>query len=109
MELKNTKIDDVLGGCFINNLTKELDNNLSEEYLLFNRMKHYICSMMIYNNERYYPIRFPGATRGGIVVDNNNIIIKIIINKDFIENNKLKIYNSNVINNINKFIGYKII
>lgn len=84
-----------------NIITLELDNQLKIN-VGGCPFKNYIY------NDRYqnkYAIRYPGATRGHIEVDDNNIIVKIKIYHD--EYHTDNIYKSTVENAMKKFIGYK--
>ena len=52
-------------------------------------------------------IRYPGATRGYIELDNNNIITDIVLYSDACFDT-LKQYDVKVIEAVKKFIGYKL-
>lgn len=83
----------------VNDLTKELDTYLdfSQKYDLNNYIYEHP-----FNNS--WPIRYPGATRGGIRVDENNIITDIVLYKDSDD-----IYKENVRDILEKYIGMKLV
>lgn len=83
----------------VNDLTKELD-----DYLDFNlkyKLNNYIYDHPFDNS---WPIRYPGATRGGIRVDENNIITDIVLYEDSDD-----IYKKNVRDILSKYIGMKLV
>lgn len=86
---------------YVNDLTKEIDKYLDGKW------PEYWCTY-IYGNKPnhhgWYSFRFPGATRGGIKVDKDNIIEKIEFFRDI-----TFIYKDDVEEAIKKFIGSKII
>ena len=83
-------------------LTKELDDisNISKDrhYDMFH---HYILANEWCKKEKCLVIRVPGGTVGGIWIDDNNIITKIIVDTDYM----VKTYPDNVNDIIQKFIG----
>ena len=83
----------------VNDLTKELDEylDINEEY----RLNNYIYDHPFNNS---WPIRYPGATRGGIRVDKNNIITDIVLYTDSDD-----IYKENVRDILDKYIGMKLV
>lgn len=84
-----------------NAITFELDDQLlANDNMLLN---------YVYNERRNnrYLIRYPGATRGYIQVDDDNVIINIKIYHD--EYKTDSIYKSTVENSMKKFIGCKFI
>lgn len=83
----------------VNDLTKELD-----DYLLINET--YKINNYIYDHpfDNSWPIRYPGATRGGIRVDENNIITDIVLYEDSDD-----IYKKNVREILSKYIGMKLV
>lgn len=84
-------------GFYINDLTIDMDKCLLKKHSGF-------CTY-IYNSKcnNKYPIRYPGATRGHIKVDDNDIITEIKLYAD------TNIYNSNVFMCFDKYIGKKFI
>jgi len=89
----------------INELTREMDG-----YLLPNHTEHlkpsggtYLCSGNCKNN---YAIRYLGATRGYIEVDDENIIQDIVL-YDTAYKNCVKCYFENVKDIIKKYTGAK--
>ena len=66
--------------------------------------KHYVLADKYCINEKCLAIRIPGGTLGGIWFDNNNIIIKIKVDTNYV----VKTYPSDVNEQIQKFVGQKI-
>ena len=87
---------------YVNDLTKEIDKHLESTEWPEN-FRTYIYGDKP-NNHGWYSFRFPGATRGGIKVNEDNIIEKIEFFKDI-----TLIYKDSVEEAVKKFIGYKII
>lgn len=88
-----------------NDLTREMDSYLIDtikelEYI----GSTYICYEIPINNK--WAIRFPGATRGHLEVDDNMIIIDIKLYDD--NYNTDKIYKNNVRECFDKYIGMKL-
>ena len=85
---------------YICKLTEDMDNCIKNE----NPTRFKTC---IYNGkiDKYWLIRFPGATRGRITVDENEVITNIEIYKD--ENNIYRPETEDTLKE--KYIGYKII
>lgn len=83
----------------VNDITKMLDKHLKKEIEGF---YNYIY------NERFeggiYLIRYPGATRGKVKVDENMVIEDIII-----YSNTDECYEKDVRNYLNEFIGMKMV
>lgn len=83
-------------------LTKELDMlaKLSERhsYKLFS---HYILADNCSKKERCFAIRVPGGTVGGIWIDDNNVITKIVINTNYV----VTTYPDDVNELMEKYIG----
>lgn len=85
-----------------NVITLELDKHLIFESNL--SLKNYIY------NEKFkdsYAIRYPGATRGHIKVDENNIITEIKIYHDKYRTDK--IYKDTIDKALEKFIGFEFV
>lgn len=72
--------------------------NLMPSYDLYH---HYILVDTIALKEKVIPIRVPGGTVGAIWIDENNKIIKIQIDRDYV----IKAYPPNVNEIIAEFIG----
>lgn len=85
----------------VNDLTQEMDSYLKDSISGF--------YTYIYNSKcnNKYPIRYPGATRGHIEVDENDIIINIKLYIDKYETNT--IYNDSVVECFEKYVGKKFI
>lgn len=83
-------------------LTKELDSlaKLSERehYDFFH---HYIVADNWCKKNKCLAIRVPGGTVGGIWIDDNNIITKIVVDTEYV----VKTYPSNINVLIQKFVG----
>lgn len=86
---------------YVNDLTKEIDKHLG------NGWPEYFCTYIYGNRPNqhgWYSFRFPGATRGGIRVNADNIIEEIKFFRDI-----TFIYDEGVEEAVKKFIGSKII
>lgn len=77
-------------------ISKSLDLNLA----------NYIMYWGTYNGITEWVIRFPGATRGKIVVDKNDIIKEICIYDDIYDTND--IYEEGLDDELQKFVGTKL-
>ena len=87
---------------YINNLTKEMDTYL--KYKSPYTFGTYLCGKY----QGRCAIRYPGATRGHIKVDENEVIIEIVLYKG--ENyDTSEIYESNVEECFEKYIGMRIV
>lgn len=87
---------------YTNDLTREMDTYLKiKSAYSFNT---YICSKY----KDMYPIRYPGATRGHIRVDENEIITEIVLykNEDY---DTSEIYESDIEECFKKYIGMRIV
>lgn len=97
LELKNSWSDE-----YICEITKELDTlaglNKCVSYPLF---YHYILIDEYNNTTKCLPIRVPGGTVGGIWIDDNNVITKIVVDTEYV----VKTYPNNVNDLIHKFVG----
>ena len=96
-ELITTKLNKGNSKYFTNELIEEIDKHLIFERI--NNLQTYILGDKPYNS--YYAIRYPGATRGGIKVDENNVITHIVIEEGF--------YKESVQEGVKEFIGCKIV
>lgn len=85
-----------------NDLTREMDNYLIKS-IDSTRLKTYIYDYF-FEESMCYAIRFPGATRGFIRINEENIIKEIKLYDDLKE-----IYENDVINCFRKYIGMKLI
>lgn len=93
-------------GDFINDLTKEMDNHLTEDNC--KAFGTYIYDHQIHKN--HWAIRYPGATRGHILVDDNNVIQDIKLYDTATDSIKsVGCYKDSVKDAVKKFIGYKIV
>ena len=89
---------------------------ISESYFSERRQKGGFCTYVL-EVDTYRPnfmaIRFPGATRGHIEIDENSIIKDIVFYEDSgiakKEPNNVGIYKEEIIDAVKKFIGRKII
>lgn len=83
-------------------LTRELDN-LSGILKLhyYDMFHHYILADEWCKKEKCLAVRVPGGTVGGIYFDDNNVIIKIVIDTNYV----VKTYPSNVNELIQKYVG----
>ena len=86
-------------------LTKELDkiSNISKQhyYGMSYHYYHYILVDDWCKNEKCLAIRVPGGTVGGIYFDDNNIIVRIVIDTNYV----VKTYPANVNELIQSFVG----
>lgn len=83
-------------------LTRELDslaklNEKSHHDFFY----HYILADDFYKREKCLSIRVPGGTVGGVWIDDNNIITKIVVDTDYV----VKTNPNNVNETIQKFVG----
>lgn len=97
-----TRVEGFNDDMYKNDLTTELD-----KYLLDAFKKNYLIGTYLYGEpkERKLAIRYPGATRGGILFDYNNIITKIIID----DNWSCYDCNSEMHAVLEKYVGAKLI
>ena len=83
-------------------LTEELDSLAKltdrEHYDWYH---HYILADDWCINKKCLAIRIPGGTLGGIWIDDNNVITKIVVDTDYV----VKTYPKNVNELIQKFVG----
>lgn len=98
MELITVKQQYGLDDDYENDLTKEMDKHLLKKHKDF---KSYICKGNM-------ALRYPGATRGHIEIDDNMVIVDIVL-YDTACDNIVKCYKSTIREVIKKFIGAKII
>lgn len=77
-----------------------------DKYLKFENPMPSFCTY-IYNGkiDKYWLIRFPGASRGRITVDENEVIVNIEIYND--ENNIYKPETEDILKQ--KYLGYKMV
>ena len=66
--------------------------------------KHYVLVDNYCLNKKCLAIRIPGGTLGGIWFDDNDVIIKIKVDTNYV----VKSYTSDVNEQIQKFVGQKI-
>lgn len=83
-------------------LTKELDiiSGISKEHY-YSMFYHYILADDWCKKQKCLAIRVPGGTVGGIWIDDNNTITKVVVDTDYV----VKSYPDNVNELIQKFIG----
>ena len=83
-------------------LTKELDDmsGISKQHY-YDMFHHYILADEWCRNQKCLAIRVPGGTVGGIHFDDNSIIIKIVVDTNYV----VKTYLANVNELIQKFVG----
>lgn len=85
---------------YTNDLTREMDSYLCNHVDSF---RTYIYDTPFNNT---WAIRYPGATRGHIKLDENNIIKEIVLYKNY---NSHTIYKDNIEECFSKYIGMKFI
>ena len=90
---------------FVCNLTRELDKvsgiAADQHYSLFH---HYVLADEQCMNNKCLAIRVPGGTVGGIWIDKNNMITKIVIDTNYV----VKTYPDDVNDLMEKYIREKI-
>ena len=83
-------------------LTKELDQlsglNTKEHYSLF---YHYILADKFCKEEKCLAIRVPGGTVGGVWIDDDNVITKIVVDTEYV----IDTYPDDINDIIRKFVG----
>ncbi len=102
------------GHEYYNELTREMDKHLEQVYK--ESLEHfgwdgtYICEKDVRPNFKndVYAIRYPGATRGHIEVDENNCIVSILL-YDTAVGGCVGCYENSVNDIFDKYIGAKII
>lgn len=103
MKLSNKR--EYISSNYICELTKELDvlSNL-EKREHYDWFYHYIVADNYCKQQKCLAIRVPGGTVGGIWIDDNNVITKIVIDTDYV----VKTYPNNVNDIVQRFIGESI-
>lgn len=83
-------------------LTKDLDDlsGISKRQN-FDAFHHYILVDEYCKKEKCLAIRVPGGTVGGIWIDDNNVITKIVVDINYV----VKTYPNNINELLQKFIG----
>lgn len=97
---KDTKYE--IMGQYYCDISKFLDYQADIES--DSRQKHYILARNYFLKERCLPIRVPGGTVGGIRIDSNNVITKIVVDTGYV----IKTYPKNINDLMQKFVGEKI-
>ena len=91
-----------LDGHYVCELTEMLDDlagiSKRDTYDIY---FHYILIDTCFKKDNCFPIRVPGGTVGGIWVDDNNIITKIVIDRDYV----VKSYPEDVEQQVQKYLG----
>lgn len=67
-------------------------------------IRHYILATNSYKKDHLYAIRIPGGTVGDIETDNNDIILNLTIDVNYV----VRTYPKNINEIIQKYIGEKI-
>lgn len=86
---------------FVNDLTKEMDRHL----LYGHKFQTYLTSK---KNSKCVILRFPGATRGHLTLDDNNIITDIVLYETACDN-CIRCYSHKVRESIKQFIGMELV
>ena len=100
MKLSNRRT--VFNHEYICELTKKLDllaELIDKEF--YDVFYHYIVADGYCKADKCLAIRVPGGTVGGIWLDDNNVITKIVIDTDYV----VKTYPSNINDLIQDFVG----
>ena len=89
-----------------NDVTKALNFSLKSEYKSCLRQHYTEGHYMLFSkdNPKSATIRFPGATRGYVTLDENDIIQSFTMYPDYVS----EIYKKSVIKYLNKFIGQEL-
>ena len=82
-------------------LTEFLDN-ITEKKRLSRR--HYILAKTCDFSEGVLPIRLPGSTVGGVFIDKNNVITKVLIDSNYYKD----MYPKNINDMLERYVGEKI-
>ena len=88
---------------YFNEITKELD-----KYLLYSNSPYCFDTYIIAYDTGLWSIRFPGATRGHIRVDDSMIITEIKLYDDTAFGDKIGCYKREAIDVVRRFIGTKL-
>ena len=96
-----SKVDEYIE--YTNDLTREMDNYLKHKSKY---AQTYIMEVEQIRDRYYSALRYPGATRGHIEVDDNNVIIDIKLYTDLPTD---KIYEYNVRDIFKNYIGKKLV
>lgn len=93
----------------VNDLTREMDKYSNKNGDSWGNFCTYIYPERIKRGENKHTmaIRYPGATRGYVELNNDNIITNIVLYSDACFDT-LKQYDVKVIEAVKKFIGYKL-
>jgi hypothetical protein len=90
--------------AFYNDMTKEFDN-----YLLYKgTFETYIMEPEEFTDGRSCALRVPGATRGAVVVDENNVITEIVLYEDTCFG-KVACYDRSILDILPSYIGAKLV
>ena len=84
--------------------TEELDRCAGFDTREYPYYKHYLLDYMDRDRFHNFPIRVPGGTVGGILVDDHNVITNIKIDRNYV----VKTYSDELDAIIEKYIGKKI-
>ena len=83
-------------------LTEFLDNITERKRY---SLRHYILALSCDFADSVLPIRLPGSSVGGVFIDKNNIITKVIIDGNYYKD----IYPENINEKLEKYVGEKIV
>lgn len=89
---------------YVNDLTKKLDEIMSFDVTEY-RIRHYLFEKPIRSKHGGYnwAFRYPGATRGCVVLDDEMVIVECIIYTDI-----QSIYDMSKVSLLDQFVGLKI-
>jgi hypothetical protein len=108
MDIISTQVDP-RSRDYHNIITKKLDMKLKNQYKKHLRQGYHDGTTMQFDDtlqfNRAY-IRFPGATRGYLFYNNDNIILEIFLDD---VNTDECVYKKEVLKDLNKFIGCRLI
>ena len=84
--------------------TEELDRCAGFDTREYPYYKHYLLDYQNVDGFYNFPIRVPGGTVSGILVDDHNVIVNIKIDRNYV----VKTYSDKLSKIIEKYIGKKI-
>ena len=95
-------------GYYISKITKEFDKHLKPNWKEMTREGYtstYVMEKETFNGANVIPIRYPGATRGHIELDSNDVITRIVLYDTCY--NIIGCYESTLKEVTSQFVGFK--
>ena len=93
---------------FVGELTRDIDQNYKGHINKDRMFCHYVLDVRDSMDKDLLVIRIPGRTVGEIRIDDNNVITKLIIDKDYHPNNENPRYPDDINQILSKYIGKKL-